>query len=130
MQGNNLPGDSKSQSGCVCGPGIVQTEEFIKNGSELLFGNRFALIADKDDDLVGSVFRSDFNGGIRVTVINRIFQQVIKYSCQLFWIPVYGTVFVNRGRSARDKIHRSAVRAGNKGLPVPFPVQFAEGYTG
>ena len=98
MQGNNLPGDSKSQSGaaCVCGPGIVQTEEFIKNGSELLFRNRFTLIADKDDDLVGSVFRSDFNRGIRVTVINRIFQQVIKYSCQLFRIPVYGTVFVNR----------------------------------
>ena len=35
--------------------------------------------ADKDDDLVGSVFRSDFNRGIRVTVINRIFQQVIAF---------------------------------------------------
>ena len=49
-------------------------------------------------------------GGIQVTVINRIFQQVIKYSCQLFRIPMYTVQF-----SSTDSCTRIAI-GGQRGI--------------
>ena len=79
-------GESQTRAACGRGAGGIQPEELIKDTFQLILGNGSSVIAHIEHYTAGGTAEGHLDRGLRVTVVDRIADQIIENSCQLIGI--------------------------------------------